>query len=412
MKVEDAEVRLSGSRVLLAYLNAIRPVSGARILDAGCGCGMLLLAAAEMGVAQAVGVDLDPGAENPRPLDVLCQRYAILREDLELLQGDLCDLEGYDGHFDAAVSMDTVEHVRCLAPYFAAIYRMLRPGGVALIECGALYYSNVGGHVDGYFDAAVLPWVHLYRDYATLLDERGVDDWTRREIANLNRLTLRRLVDTLTEAGFEIRHQTVGELGRDRIEQHRCRIDFSQVPAEEDLFRQWVRIAALKPASARAWLSESGSVVVKASPEGNALDCGGLFASRPGIALTPEGKAIMAAVDTAGALWACTCDPARQSSGQWQNIGGSFRGVPCVVPTSSPDALVCAGDRYGGFWIVHYDRRQGFGPPVSLGGIFAADPYAVPIPGGAIQISATDASSALWHGRFAPDYGFDGWKRA
>jgi len=68
------------TRLVLAWL-AGTPLAGCRVLDYGCGSGILAIAAAKLGAAQVDAVDLDADAlaatgDNARANDVLVRAYA------------------------------------------------------------------------------------------------------------------------------------------------------------------------------------------------------------------------------------------------------------------------------------------------------------------------------------------------
>lgn len=410
MTNEEAEIRLAGSRHLFAYLNCFFPISGSQLLDAGCGCGVGLLVAREYGVAEAVGVDLDLGIAGAQCFDDLAQKLEIPTTKLRLLQADVGTLRGYHEYFDAAVSMDAVEHVADLEQFLGNICDALKPGGVAVLECGALYYADTGGHLDGYFDPHELPWVHLYRDLPELLDSRGVSDWTRDEMANLNRLTFRRLRETVHKVGFRIIDERMGESSRGRLAEFRDRIDLSRVPDEEDLFRQWTRIAVQKPVPITASLcEETGEVVVEAGDR-PALRGGGPFASQPGVAVSGDALAAVAVLGFDNTLWTCTCCVRERVWGIWRPIVGCFRGTPAVVVTPAGNVFVCVRDEYGGFWIVPYNAQTGYGAMSHLAGVFASDPRLVAMRDGSVHIWATDAGNLVWWGRYSEAGSFSGWR--
>jgi ribosomal protein L11 methyltransferase len=75
------------------------PVRGQRILDMGCGTGVLAIAASKLGAASVVAIDIDPwSAENTRNnLDLNGLKAGA---DVTVLQGDADALEGFPQTFD------------------------------------------------------------------------------------------------------------------------------------------------------------------------------------------------------------------------------------------------------------------------------------------------------------------------
>ncbi len=96
---------------------------GARVLEVGCGMGRYTLPLAEMGY-RVEGLDLTPGL-----LDKL-RAFNGGRFDIPLYAGDVVDhAEALADQFDAVVGFFTLHHVHGLAPIYAAMARMVRPGG-------------------------------------------------------------------------------------------------------------------------------------------------------------------------------------------------------------------------------------------------------------------------------------------
>jgi cyclopropane-fatty-acyl-phospholipid synthase len=110
----------------------LRLERGERLLDIGCGWGGLLLHAARHFGVQTVGITLsEPQAE--------LARSRIMAAGLgDACRVDVCDYRkmGGDGTFDAIASVGMVEHVGIarLPEYFAAAWRLLRPGGAFLLH--------------------------------------------------------------------------------------------------------------------------------------------------------------------------------------------------------------------------------------------------------------------------------------
>jgi SAM-dependent methyltransferase len=110
-----------------AVLAALDPLPGARVLDLGCGPGLLAVAIAKrVGAKGAVhGVDVSA--------DMLA--IAAAREQpegaatVELSQQDVTALDMPDGSFDAAVCTQVYEYVDDMPAALAEVRRVLRPGG-------------------------------------------------------------------------------------------------------------------------------------------------------------------------------------------------------------------------------------------------------------------------------------------
>jgi len=104
------------------------PLAGLRVLDIGCGGGLLSEAMAERGAA-VTGIDV---AE--RNLDIARQhaREGRLQIDYRLQSaGDL----GREGRsFDIVLNMEVVEHVADVGAFMSAACKLVRPGGMMFVS--------------------------------------------------------------------------------------------------------------------------------------------------------------------------------------------------------------------------------------------------------------------------------------
>src|SRR5215831_3130794 len=101
-----------------------------QVLDAGCGTGgMLPWLAQYAGSHQVSGIDLSATA-----LD-FCRR----RGHQQLTRGSIADLPFANSTFDLVTSFDVLQHVfdKRDVPAIGELYRVLRPGGVALVRVSA-----------------------------------------------------------------------------------------------------------------------------------------------------------------------------------------------------------------------------------------------------------------------------------
>lgn len=104
---------------------------GDRVLDLGCGSGILAIAALCLGAGQAVGVDIDPKAvdvayENAALNGIGKDRYAVLVGDV-LSNGALREALG--GGYDVVVANIVADVIIGLAPM---VRQFLKPGGLFL----------------------------------------------------------------------------------------------------------------------------------------------------------------------------------------------------------------------------------------------------------------------------------------
>jgi ribosomal protein L11 methyltransferase len=98
-------------------------LAGARVLDVGCGSGILAIAACKLGAASALGVDTDPIAIEATVANA--RRNALVRQ-IRAREGSLPTGEGA---FDVVLA-NLIAGV--LVPLAGALRRELRPGGTLL----------------------------------------------------------------------------------------------------------------------------------------------------------------------------------------------------------------------------------------------------------------------------------------
>ena len=150
--------------------------AGDRVLDIGCGWGGLLKYAAEEYGAEGVGVTVSE--EQAR---LARERCAGLPIEIRLADyRNLQDESSQGETFDHAASLGMIEHVgpKNYATYFDAVRRLLRPGGLFLLETVGARRST----------ATTSPWTEKYifpngsspsaKQLSAALEERFViEDW-------------------------------------------------------------------------------------------------------------------------------------------------------------------------------------------------------------------------------------------
>ncbi|MEM7489461.1 MAG: bifunctional 2-polyprenyl-6-hydroxyphenol methylase/3-demethylubiquinol 3-O-methyltransferase UbiG [Pseudomonadota bacterium] len=112
-------------------LSADRPFDGLRILDIGCGGGLLCEPMARLG-AEVVGVD---AAERNIPVARTHAEQSGLEIDYRHTTAEAL-VEAGEPAFDAILNMEVVEHVADPLAYLTACHALLRPGG--LMTCSTI----------------------------------------------------------------------------------------------------------------------------------------------------------------------------------------------------------------------------------------------------------------------------------
>jgi 2-polyprenyl-6-hydroxyphenyl methylase/3-demethylubiquinone-9 3-methyltransferase len=108
----------------LDYIEARSGLAGRRVLDIGCGGGLLAEGMARRG-AHVTGIDLAPGAIEVARLHALEAGIAV---DYRLVAAE-AHAESEPGGYDLVTCLEMLEHVPEPAAIVAAIARLVRPGG-------------------------------------------------------------------------------------------------------------------------------------------------------------------------------------------------------------------------------------------------------------------------------------------
>jgi 2-polyprenyl-6-hydroxyphenyl methylase/3-demethylubiquinone-9 3-methyltransferase len=146
----------------LAYVAARVGLSGARVLDVGCGGGLLSEAMAEAG-AEVTAIDLAPDLLRIARLHGLESGVAVdyREQPVEALAA------AEPGSFDAVTCMEMLEHVPDPGAIVAACAALLKPGGRLFVSTlnrtpAAFALAIVGAE----YVARLLPrGTHQYRDF-------------------------------------------------------------------------------------------------------------------------------------------------------------------------------------------------------------------------------------------------------
>jgi len=136
----------------------LAPKAGERILDLGCGDGVLTKTLADLG-CEVVAVDSSaPQVEAARTLGL----------DARVLSGE--DLP-FDQEFDAVFSNAVLHWIKRADPMIASVYRALKPGG--------RFVAEMGGKGNTASILAITkrnPWYFpSIGEYASLLEQHGIE---------------------------------------------------------------------------------------------------------------------------------------------------------------------------------------------------------------------------------------------
>jgi len=133
----------SRTRALLAMMDPILPGRDLALLDVGCGAGNMIHHLSRYG--QVKGVEIDP-----RPVAVARQR------GYDVDQGDATQGLAYeDASFDVVTALDVIEHNQDDLSILREMYRVLRPGGHAIVTVPAFMWlwshnDDINAHVRRY----------------------------------------------------------------------------------------------------------------------------------------------------------------------------------------------------------------------------------------------------------------------
>jgi 2-polyprenyl-3-methyl-5-hydroxy-6-metoxy-1,4-benzoquinol methylase len=123
---EDMSGQLLEAEHLARYRWASTLARGKRVLDAGCGTAYGSAMLGRGGAESVIGVDI---AES-----VLQSVRPEMPENVELIVGDLSDLDLEDGRFDLIVCFEVIEHFHDPQPVLDNLARVLASDGVLLVS--------------------------------------------------------------------------------------------------------------------------------------------------------------------------------------------------------------------------------------------------------------------------------------
>jgi 2-polyprenyl-6-hydroxyphenyl methylase/3-demethylubiquinone-9 3-methyltransferase len=115
--------------VRLAYVDSHASLNGKRVLDVGCGGGLLSEAMARKG-AQVTGIDLAPLTIEVAELHALSTEVPVhyLRQSAEAHAAE------HREHYDVVTCMEMLEHVPDPSSVLRALHELVKPGGYVFLS--------------------------------------------------------------------------------------------------------------------------------------------------------------------------------------------------------------------------------------------------------------------------------------
>ena len=145
----------------LDWIDARASLAGKKVLDVGCGGGILAEAMAARGAA-VTGIDLGGKSLRVAQLHLLQSKAAVVYEEASAEQF----AERHAGEFDVVTCMEMLEHVPEPSSAVAACARLARPGG-------HVFFSTINRNPKSYLFAVV------GAEYVLRLLPRGTHDYAR-----------------------------------------------------------------------------------------------------------------------------------------------------------------------------------------------------------------------------------------
>lgn len=149
--------RIEAATERLRQMLGSESLAGKSFLDIGCGSGLHVLAALELGAANVKALDLDP--DSVATTSIMLERFSKTGQG-EVSQQSVFDLDpARDGYFDVVYSWGVLHHTGDMNRAIASAARMVRPGGLLAVALyGKTPYCGI--------------WTRIKRWYVTATPER------------------------------------------------------------------------------------------------------------------------------------------------------------------------------------------------------------------------------------------------
>lgn len=113
-----------------------------KVLDIGCGFGLISIHLATFGAQIVSGVDANE--EAIYVFQKILSRFSPPLSNVEVKLGDALNLDYEDNHFDVVVANEVISHVRDVDFFIREMRRVLRPGGIFYISDSNNAWDIVG----------------------------------------------------------------------------------------------------------------------------------------------------------------------------------------------------------------------------------------------------------------------------
>ncbi|CAH1229079.1 COQ3 [Branchiostoma lanceolatum] len=142
-----------------------RPLEGLRILDVGCGGGILSVPLAKLG-AQVTG--LDASEEAVKAATAHMAHDPSLKDTLTFTHGTVEDLVASEvrDYYDALVASEVIEHVDALDDFVGSSCDLVKPGG-------SLFFTTINRTNQSYYLAVIAA------EYIVGVVPRGTHNWNK-----------------------------------------------------------------------------------------------------------------------------------------------------------------------------------------------------------------------------------------
>jgi SAM-dependent methyltransferase len=247
--------------IVASGLSEHMDIRRSRILDFGCGDGIMALGVRHKGFKEVIGVDLTQAFESlhgeaKRVLSLKRLPKHLHFRRIEAHRNLCFESESFDGIY----SWSVFEHLEDVRVVLSELHRVLRSNGVFFLQIEPLFYSPFGSHLRRLVDE---PWAHLSmneREFLTRaqaatdgIEEAEKDGLYREndfeafkryligEYGKLNRMTVRELMDYLKKAHFEVVWQQ-----RERMEAYKVPLELARKFDLDDLLTNEIRLRLKK----------------------------------------------------------------------------------------------------------------------------------------------------------------------